>query len=204
MLVRNPTNSPDVSPVAVWHAVYTRHQHEKTVANGLASKQFDVFLPLYTSARRWKDRTVHLPLPLFPGYVFLRGDVDRRLDILTVPGVHCLLCWGGKPAAVPEGEIEAVRRVLEARFQVEPYPYLRCGDKVRVTSGALIGIEGIVIRKKNSCRLVLSVELLEKSIAVEVGGITIERLSGDRDGLCASWPTPALSPVRMQSVSARS
>ncbi len=197
MQVQNPTNHSEVSPFAVWHAVYTRHQHEKTVANGLAGKQFDVFLPLYTSVRRWKDRTVRLPLPLFPGYVFLRGDMDRRLDILTTPGVHCLLCWGGKPALVPEVEIEAVRRVLETRFQVEPYPFLSCGDKVRVTSGALTGIEGIVVRKKNSCRLVLSVEVLEKSVAVEVGGITVERLSAESESSPVGWPMPALSAVQM-------
>ena len=192
---QDPTNSREASPAANWYAVYTRHQHEKTVANGLVGKQFEVFLPIFSSARRWKDRTVRLPLPLFPGYVFLRGDTDRRLDILTTPGVHCLLCWGGKPAVVPEAEIEAVRRVVEARFQVEPYPFLRCGDKVRVTSGALAGIEGIVVRKKNSCRLVLSVELLQKSVAVEVGGITVERLPNDRDGLRAGWPILAAARV---------
>jgi transcription antitermination factor NusG len=159
-----------------WYAVYTRHQHEKAVAQGLAGKQFDTFLPLYTSVRRWKDRSVRLWLPLFPGYVFLRGDLERRLPILTTPGVHFVVCLGGQPAPIPATEIDAVRRAVESTFQVEPYPFLRCGDRVRVTSGALEGIEGIVVRKKNSCRLVLSVELLEKSVAVEVGGLAVERL----------------------------
>ncbi len=159
-----------------WYAVYTRHQHEKVVASSLAGKAFGVFLPLYTANRRWKDRVMRVSLPLFPGYVFLRGDPGRRLDILTTPGVHCLLSWCGQPAVIPHEEIEAVRRVVEWRRNAEPCPFLRCGDRVRVTSGALAGIEGIVVRKKHSFRLVLSVELLEKSIAVEVEGAVVEQV----------------------------
>jgi transcription antitermination factor NusG len=178
-----------------WYAVYTRHQHEKAVAHGLAGKQFDTFLPLYTSIRRWKDRSVRLSLPLFPGYVFLRGDLERRLAILTTPGVHCLVSLGGQPASIPATEIEAVRRAVESTFQVEPHPFLRCGDRVRVTSGALAGIEGIVVRKKNSCRLVLSVEILEKSVAVEVGGLAVERLPHRAVNLGRNLSMPAAGVV---------
>jgi transcription antitermination factor NusG len=165
-----------------WHAVYTRHQHEKTVAQALLGKRFEVFLPLYTTCRRWKDRYARISLPLFPGYVFLRGCLERRLDIMTTPGVHFLLSSCGQPAVIAEEEIEAVRRVVEAQLPAEPYPFLRRGDRVRVRSGALAGLEGILTRKKNHLRLVLSVELLEKSIAVEVDG-------GDVEGL--RWPSPA-------------
>jgi transcription antitermination factor NusG len=197
MQMENRTHNAGSDALTKWYAVYTRHQHEKTVARGLAGKQFDVFLPVYTSVRQWKDRIVRLSLPLFPGYVFLRGDIDRRLDIVSTPSVHCLVSLGGRPAAIPEAEIEAVRRVLEIRFQVEPYPFLRCGDRVRVASGALAGIEGIVVRKKNSCRLVLSVELLEKSVAVEVGDIAVERLENS-GALHRSYPTPSGSVAQGQ------
>lgn len=181
------------SRLATWHAVYTRHQHEKTVAQGLAGKQFEVFLPQYPANRRWKDRIARISLPLFPGYVFLRGDLERRLDILTTPGVHCLLSWGGQPAAIPDAEIEAVRRAVQTRLQLEPWPFLRCGDRVRVTSGPLVGIEGIVIRQKSSCRLVLSVELLEKSIAVELDGTSLERISSQPNRMNSSWKQPAFA-----------
>lgn len=160
-----------------WYAVYTRHQHEKVVAQALLGKCFEVFLPLYTTCRRWKDRVARVALPLFPGYVFLRGGMERRLDIVTTPGVHFLLSSFGRPAIISEEEVEAVRHVVESKLSVEPYPFLRCGDRVRVRSGALAGIEGILARKKNHLRLVLSVEVLEKSIAVEVDGVDVERIS---------------------------
>jgi transcription antitermination factor NusG len=195
MLMESEFNGVSAGRWAAWHAVYTRHQHEKTVANVLAGKQFEVFLPLYEANRRWKDRIARISLPLFPGYVFLRGDLERRLAILTTPGVHCLLSMGGRPAAIPDAEIEAVRRAVEARLQSEPCPFLRCGDRVRVTSGPLAGIEGIVARKKNSCRLVLSVELLEKSIAVEVDGTALERISSQPNRMHSNWKQPAFGVV---------
>jgi transcription antitermination factor NusG len=159
-----------------WHALYTRHQHEKNVAELLSRKGFEVFLPLYNTTRRWKDRTKALSLPLFPCYVFLKGGLDRHLQIITTPGIHTILAVAGHPAAIPEEEITAVQRMVTSSLHVEPYPFLECGDRVRVTSGALEGIEGILVRKKNSLRLVLTVELLMKSISVEVDAWTVERL----------------------------
>jgi transcription antitermination factor NusG len=159
-----------------WYVLYTRHQHEKTVAQILAGKGFETFLPLYESVRRWKDRSKLLSLPLFPCYVFLKGGIDRRLDILTTPGVHSLVSTVGLPAAVPSAEIEAIRRVSESGAGVEPYPFLKCGDRMRVKCGPLAGIEGILIRKKNSYRLVLSVEMLGKAAAVEIDAFLVERL----------------------------
>ena len=179
-----------------WYAVYTRHQHEKTVAQGLTGKRFEVFLPLYAASRRWKDRVARISLPLFPGYVFLRGDLERRLDILSTPGVHFLLSVGGQPAGIPCSEVEAIRRVVEARLSVEPHPFLECGDKVRVRAGALEGIEGIVVRTKGCYRLVLSVELLEKSVAVEVESATVERLPSGRSPVNRHWPEPAFGAAR--------
>src|SRR5207245_1569877 len=118
-----------------WHALYTRHQHEKVAARVLEHKGFEIFLPLYTATHRWKDRTKALSLPLFPCYVFLRGGLDRRVDILSAPGVHSLVRLGDQVAVISESEIEVVRRVVESSAQAEPHSFLRCGDRVRVKTG---------------------------------------------------------------------
>jgi transcription antitermination factor NusG len=170
-----------------WYALYTRHQHEKAIAWILSNKGFETFLPLYTVAHRWKDRPKQLSLPLFPCYVFIRGGVDRRLDILTTPGIHSFVGSAGLPSVIPEAEIEAVRQVVERSARVEPHPFLKCGDWVRVKAGPLEGIEGILVRKKNLYRLVLSVELLDKSIVVEVDVSMVERVSRRIAGAAAGW-----------------
>jgi transcription antitermination factor NusG len=157
-----------------WYALHTNFQHEKMVARILTQKGFEVFLPLYDVAHRWKDRTKQLSLPLFPCYVFIQGGLDRRLQILGTPGVHGFVGWSGWAAPIPEEEIDAVLRMMESSLKVEPYPFLKCGDRVRVKSGPLEGIEGILVRKKNLFRLVLSVEMLQKSVAVEVDVTAVE------------------------------
>jgi transcription antitermination factor NusG len=163
-----------------WYALYTRHQHEKTVAHILTNKGFETLLPLYAVARRWKDRTKVLFLPLFPCYVFLSGGLERRLDIMTTPGIHALVSNAGQPAAIPPVEIDAIRRAVESGSRVEPHPLLKCGDWVSVKCGPLAGIEGILVRKKNLYRLVLSVEMLGKAVSVEVDAFLVERLNGKR------------------------
>lgn len=160
-----------------WYAVYTRYQHEKVVAGLLSSKGFESFLPLYSATHRWKDRKKVVLLPLYPSYVFLRGGMDRRIAILTTPSVIGVVGFAGKVCIIPDVQIEAVRRVLESKLNIEPHPFLNCGDRVRMMSGPLEGIEGILVRKKNSYRLVLSVELLEKSVSVEVDASAVERVS---------------------------
>lgn len=158
----------EIPPPDPWHALYTRHQHEKVTARALEHKGFDVFLPVYNASHRWKDRTKKLSLPLFPGYVFLRGGLDRKLDILSTPGVHCLVRSGDGVAVIPEAEMEAVRQVVRGGFPAAPHPFLEQGDRVRIRSGSLAGLEGMLVRQKDRFRLVLSVELLRRSIAVEV------------------------------------
>src|SRR5580698_6357697 len=127
---------------SAWWALYTRHQHEKSVAEMLSAKGLEVFLPLYESKRRWKDRSKLLSLPLFPCYVFVRGELDRRLQIMTTPGIHMILCNGEHFATIPEDEIHTIRRTVEGPFRIEPHPFLKCGERVRVTRGALEGVEG--------------------------------------------------------------
>jgi len=158
-----------------WYALYTRHQHEKTVADILSAKGFEVFLPLYSAAHQWKDRVKRLSLPLFPCYVFIRASLDRRLPIVTTPGVYAFVGVEGRAARIPDAEIDAVHRTMDSLLHVEPHPFLRSGDWVRVKSGPLEGIEGILVRKTNRFRLVLSVEMLEKSVALEVDPSIVER-----------------------------
>lgn len=186
-----PAHSQDCG----WHALYTRHQHEKLVARVLMNRDFNVFLPLYSTVHQWKDRAKTVILPLFPCYLFVRGGLDRRLDILKTPGVHGFVGAAGQPAVIPKEEVEAVRRVVERSIRVEPHPFLRCGDGVRVTRGPLAGIEGILVRKKNLFRLVLSVELLGKSVAVEVDVSMVERMTGRSVAVSGLPHTPTV-PTR--------
>jgi transcription antitermination factor NusG len=165
--VRMPADSP-------WWALYTRHQHEKTIADMLSAKGFEVFLPLYESVRRWKDRSKTLTLPLFPCYVFVRGEIDRRLQIMTTPGIHMILSNGERFATIAEAEIDVIRKTIQQPSHVEPHPFLKCGERVRVIRGSLEGVEGILIRKKNLFRLVLSVDMLAQSVAVEIEAADVE------------------------------
>ena len=162
---------------ASWYALYTRHQHEKMVDQVLTNKGFNTFLPLYATIHNWKDRTKALTLPLFPCYVFLKGGIDRRLHILTTPGIYGLVSSAGQPAVIPDTEIEAIRRVVESGARVEAHPYLKCGNWVRVKCGPLTGIEGILVRKKNISRLVLSVEILGTAAAIEVAAFQVEEVN---------------------------
>ncbi len=175
-----------------WYALYTRHQHEKCVHQALTGKGFEAFLPLYTTAHQWKDRVKRVSLPLFPCYVFLRGPLDRWLPVLTTPGVHNVVGCGGQPAGISSAEIEAIRTVVESPARVEPHPYLQCGDWVRVTAGPLRGLEGLLVRKKNWCKLLLSIEMLQRSVAVEVDAALVEpagrgRQEPGRDAFRPRW-----------------
>lgn len=165
-----------------WWALYTRHQHEKAVADMLGVKGLEVFLPLYESIRRWKDRSKMLALPLFPCYVFVRAEVGRRVQVVSTPGVHMILSHGERTALVPEEEIEAIRRTVEGSFRVEPHPFLKCGERVRVTRGSLEGVEGILVRKKSLYRLVLSVNMLAQSVAVEIDAADVEPVTNSSAG----------------------
>ncbi len=168
----------DLDTRNAWYALYTRHQHEKRVHQVLTGKGLEAFLPLYTAAHQWKDRVKRVSLPLFPCYVFLQGPLAHWLPVLTTPGVHSVVGFGGQPASISQVEIEALRRVVDSSVKAEPHPFLRCGDRVRVTAGPLRGLEGILLRKKNWCKLLLSVEMLQRSVAVEVDAAMVQRVGG--------------------------
>ena len=168
----------EVENSSSWWAVYTRHQHEKAVAQVLSTKGFEVFLPLYDCVRRWKDRNKTLSLPLFPCYVFVRGGMNRRLQVVTTPGIHTILYSGERLAFIPNDEIDSIRRAVNSPTRVEPHPFLQCGEMVRVTRGSLEGVVGVLVRKKSLFRLVLSVEMLAQSVSVEIDAADVEPVKG--------------------------
>jgi transcription antitermination factor NusG len=173
---------PTVDSLPCWFAVYTTPRHEKHVSEMLAERQIESFLPLYRTNRQWKkSRPVVLELPLFPTYVFTRIGRQARGSVLSVPGVLSIVGSSREPWALPDREIEALRSgVLERK--IEPHPYLVVGERVRIKAGVMVGIEGVLVRKKNEFRVVLSLEMIMQSVAVEVDADDVEPVNtlGDR------------------------
>jgi transcription termination/antitermination protein NusG len=159
-----------------WYAAYTSPHHEKWVAGQMNDSQIECFLPVYKSVRRWKDRRKQLELPLFPGYVFVRIALQDRLRVLRLPGVVQFVAFQGKPAALPEPEIEALRHGMQASAHFEPHPYLKAGRRVRVRNGAMQGVEGVLVRNKDCFRVVMTIDLIMRSVALEVDAADIEVL----------------------------
>lgn len=165
---------PEAYCVARWYAAYTSANHEKKVAEQLGVREVEHFLPVYESLRRWKDRRVRLQLPLFPGYVFVRMALRDRLRVQQVPGVARLVGFDGTPAALPEEEMEALRSSLARGVRAEPHPFLKIGRRVKVKSGPMEGLQGILKRRKGESRLVVSVELIQRAMAVEIDESDLE------------------------------
>ncbi len=157
-----------------WYAVYTRSRHEKTVAEQLVHKSVDHFLPLYETIRKWKNGNFKVRLPLFPGYLFVHIPLRERLRVLQVPGVVQLVGSSGVPLALPQAEIETIRDALTKGLQAHPHPYLKVGSRVRIISGPLEGLQGILLRKKGRLRLVVSVDLIMRSISIDVDASEVE------------------------------
>jgi transcription antitermination factor NusG len=151
-----------------WYAAYTCANHEKRVAQQVERRSLECFLPLYESVRRWKDRRVRLELPLFPGYVFVRLALRDRLQVLEIPGVARLVGFNGHPAPVPVEDIETIRACLAGRHPMQPHCFVQRGQRVRVLSGPLAGLTGIVVRQKKRTLFVISLELLMRSVSVEI------------------------------------
>jgi transcription antitermination factor NusG len=130
-------------------------------------------MPTHRVRRRWSDRVKDLDVPLFPGYVFCRFNPENRLSILTQPGVTGVVSFGNGPYPLEENEIKTIQTLVASGLAVQPWPYLRIGKRVRIGSGALSGVEGLLLKVKNECRLVVSVDLLQRSMAVEVDSDSI-------------------------------
>jgi transcription antitermination factor NusG len=136
----------------------------------------DCFLPLYKSVRHWQDRRKIIDLPLFPGYVFVHIPLEERLRVLRLPGVVQFVTFQGKPAMLADTEIELLRSSLLAGGRLEPHPYLKAGRPVRVRRGPMQGVGGVLVRKKDSFRVVLTIELIMRSVALEVDVDDVEML----------------------------
>ena len=157
-----------------WFVVFTKTHHEKRVAQYLAEREVEHFLPLYQTVRHWTNRRkVTLDLPLFPGYIFVRIGRLERVRTLEVPGVFSIVSSGREPAPLPDFEIDSLRSELHLR-SFEPYPHLATGGRVRIRSGALAGMEGVVVRRKNSTHVVLTLDLIMKSVLVNVDAHELE------------------------------
>src|ERR1700687_129125 len=154
--------------IARWFALYTTPRREKRVAAQLHENQFETFLPVYRTIHLWKNRTrASLELPLFPCYVFVRTEPARKGNVLSIPGVLSIVGSRREAWPLPDSEIEKLRTGL-GQFNAEPHPYLATGDRARIRSGPLSGLEGVLVQEKNGLRVVLTIELIKRSVSIEV------------------------------------
>lgn len=151
-----------------WFALRVRPRTEKLVAEALRGKGYEQFLPLCRQKRQWSDRVAEVDFPLFPGYVFSRFDVTERQPIVTIPAVIQVVGFGKAPHPVDDGEIEALQALVRSRLALEPWPFTHVGRRVRITRGPLAGAEGLLEAVKSRHRLIVTVSLLQRSVAVEI------------------------------------
>lgn len=151
-----------------WFAVHTRSRHEKSASAQLHCREVETFLPIYQSTRRWQNGDHDVQLPLFPGYTFVHIPLKDRLQVLKVPGVVRLVGFDGTPTPLEDQEIEGLRRALTSGVKAAPHPYLTIGRRVRITAGPLNGQLGILVRRKGAMRVILSIELIQRSVLVDL------------------------------------
>lgn len=190
---------------AFWYALRIRSKFERVASAALSGKGYEEFLPLYSSKRRWSDRSKELDLPLFPGYLFCRFDTkERLLPILTTPGVISIMCAGRIPIPISDAEIHAIQTVIRSGLCAQPWPQLAIGARVLIEKGPLAGIEGVTLDVHKRYRLIVSVPLLQRSVAVEIERDWIRPIStviAPRSGILApqrdstrEWAKPLFRP----------
>ncbi len=157
-----------------WFALQVRTRHETAIAGFLEAKGYEQFVPLYKFKKRWSDRIKEGEAPLFPGYLFCRLDPQYRLPLLKTPGVIQIVGCNRIPAPIDESEINAIQTLIASGLQTQPWPFLAVGERVRIESGALRGLDGIVVKMKENHRLVVSISLLRRSVAVEIDSALVE------------------------------
>ena len=168
-LVGGLTDRPiDASSHLPWFALNVKSRYERIVAQFLENRGYEWFLPMYTSRRCWSDRIKEVIAPLFPGYLFCRFDIHNRLPVLVIPGVLNIVGGTKLPTPLETSEIAALQTTVRAGLSREPWPFLHVGDRVRIERGSLAGVEGILLQVKGRHRLVLSVTLLQRSVAVDI------------------------------------
>ncbi|HXP80939.1 MAG TPA: transcription termination/antitermination NusG family protein [Verrucomicrobiae bacterium] len=165
-----------------WFALQIRSRWEGTTAALLRGKGLETLLPTYTTKRKWSDRFKVVEAPLFPGYVFCRFDVHNRLPVLITPGVISVVGRGKTPIAVDDKEILSIQAAIGSGIHMEPWPYLEIGERVRVKDDVLDGMEGILTNFKGSDRVIISVTLLRRSVALEIDRSRISPLGSPRTG----------------------
>ncbi len=183
------------SGATAWFALATKPRHEKAISSILANKGHESFLPLYRKQHSYRNQTREFHVPLFPGYVFCRFDLHKRLPVLLTPGVLRIVGCGPTPAPVAEEEIAALRAAADHGLPMQPHPFAPAGGKVKVTEGPLSGVEGVVIRSRDPMRIVLSVSLLQRSVLVEVDSNWLSAESADGAGAGrqpSGWAGPPL------------
>jgi transcription antitermination factor NusG len=164
-----------------WYAAYTIPRHEKRVAELLSERNIDAFLPLYQESRKWKKSSpALLDLPLFPCYLFVRIGRNERVSVLSTPGVLSIVGSSKEPWELPHLEIEALRFGAQMRT-IGPHPYLVVGERVRIKAGSMAGLEGILVRKKNEVRFVLTLDAIMRSVAVEIDASELEPVNPGAD-----------------------
>jgi transcription antitermination factor NusG len=193
MIEANALTDGTVAGGLPWFAVQTKTTHEKRVVYLLNYQNYECFLPLYTCRRCWSDRTKEVQLPLFPGYVFCRFNVPTRGPILKTPSVIGIAGIAGKPVAIDDDEIADIRRIHSSGLGVLPHPFLQIGHRVRIQGGSLDGLEGIIedVRRRN--RLIVSVTLLQRSVAVEIDSGWVRPISSTPNPHL--YQKPAWSPL---------
>jgi transcription antitermination factor NusG len=168
--------APAIPDTRHWYAVYTYPQHEKAVAEQLETKSVEAFLPTLPSRRQWKDRSVEIARPLFPGYVFTRIALKERVKVVTIPSVVRILSFNGQPAEISDQEIESVRLCVGGGVALESHPFPEVGERVRVISGAFEGVGGIVVDRKSKWKIVVSINLIHQAVALEIDSGHLELL----------------------------
>jgi transcription antitermination factor NusG len=169
-----PTSRLELDEGLSWYAVYTCARHEKRVKQQLDLRQIRCALPLYRAVHRWKDRRKELDLPLFPSYIFVNLSLANRVRVLEIPGVVSFVCSQGKPLVLPRQELGPFLADHVAGRGIEPHPFVQVGRQVRLRSGPLTGLEGTLLRWKEGLRLVVSIDMLMRSVAVEVSAEDVE------------------------------
>jgi transcription antitermination factor NusG len=177
---------PLADEISEWFAVQTKPRHEKSAAFDLEQRGVGVFLPLHIGIHQWSDRKQEVQLPLFPSYLFVRlRSQDERATVLRANGIRSFVGARGNGVCVPEEQIEAVKRILAERIAFTNYPFVDVGQKVRIRGGSLDGIQGILQAVNNDRSLVVSVECVQKSIAIRIDGYRVEPLRASHDPLIA-------------------
>lgn len=151
-----------------WYVLSAKYQHERALAVVLGSKGFEALAPTYSTRSLWSDRTKDVERALFPGYVFCRLGLSGRISVLDTPGISRIVGFGGRPTPVPDSEMDAIRAAVASKMPLRQWPHLKPGDRVRIERGPLKGIEGTLIRELDCLQLVIGVELLQRSIAVQL------------------------------------